>query len=110
MENLSSVKATNEFAELVGASLLNQTILSTPFKKPEQVVRKSDLVSVRLAPDLSETLDILAFKFNKSRGVVARILLEMAVFQLGGENGALSPENKQAFDILMERERKKRQG
>lgn len=105
MKNLSSVKATNELADLVGASLLNQEMLSAPFKQKKEP-KKTELVSVRLAPDLSDTLDILAFKFNKSRGVVARILLEMAIFQLGGENNALSPENKQAFDILMSRETK----
>jgi len=72
----------NEFKKLTAAKLLQKS------------ERKSEMLSVRLSPELLDLLDLLSAKTGKAKGVVAKIILENGVVQMADYMDCLDPLQK----------------
>ena len=57
--------------------------------KPDQM--KPENLSLRLTSEHTEILHKLSEESGKSRGAIAKLLLEAALFQMGHERGILPP-------------------
>lgn len=84
--------------------ILNPRLTENALQKRKEQ-KKSEVVGVRLSEESSNELELIALKFNKSRGITAKVLLENAIFQICGEHRLLSEEKQKEFDTLMQIER-----
>ncbi len=100
----AGVGATNSLSELRSSGLLSESLLTNELRRPK--IEKGTVISIRLSQEMSEALELLAFKFDKPRGHIAKTFIEAAIFQVGGEFGLLDEKGTKAFSELMNYEKK----
>lgn len=72
----------------------NKTIQTVTAKQLLSVIPRAETVSVKVSHDHLVTLDNLAAQCGKSRGAVAKIILELGILQMGYDWKCL-PDNLQ---------------
>jgi|LakMenEpi03Aug12_release.lakeMendotaPanAssembly.Ray.scaffolds.fasta_scaffold1313057_1 hypothetical protein len=79
----------------------------------EDVIKKAKpkvfSTSVRLSGDVNSILDLLAHRFDCSKGKIIKTVLEVGIFQLAGEHGLLEGGSKVLFDAITLEEKKRQQ-
>lgn len=74
----------------------NKTIQAVTAKQLLATPYRAETISVKVSHDHIETIDAIAAKCGKSRGAVAKIILELGITQMGYEWKCLT-DNLQDF-------------
>jgi len=82
------MKTTTEFNAGLNTELSRLVAYQLHGKKPKSAI---DTLSIRLDETHTEILRELSEKTGKTRGAIAKILLDASLFQLGHEFGCLPP-------------------